>query len=190
MVNGGLMIVCRLKRAAGTALMVIAVAACGDPDTTDDRGYTKAPLEKPSLLVSGEQPGDMARYGAPNRVEADELQLPEEVAVTEPEGGAVAVDLPGGVTQEMVTSGQEIFGGAGMCFACHGANGTGSPLAPSLNESTWLHIDGSFDAIVGLVNAGVPTPMQYPAAMLPRGGSAITDEQVREVAAYVYSISR
>jgi hypothetical protein len=26
--------------------------------------------------------------------------------------------------------------------------------------------------------------------MLPRGGSAITDDQVREVAAYVYSISR
>lgn len=183
------MTVCRWMRRAG-ALMVLAVSACGDPDTTDDRGYTKAPLENPSVLVSGEQPGDMARYGSPNRVEAEELHLPEEVAVAEPDSGAVAVDLPDGVTQEMVTSGQAIFGGAGMCFACHGANGSGSPLAPSLNESTWLHVDGSFDAIVGIINTGVPTPMEFPAAMLPRGGSAITDDQVREVAAYVYSISR
>jgi mono/diheme cytochrome c family protein len=175
---------------AGAALMVLAVSACGDPETTDNRGYTKAPLENPGVVVSGEEPGDMSRYGSPNRVEAEELHLPEEVAVTDPEGGPVAVNLPEGVTQEMVTSGQAIYGGAGMCFACHGANGTGSPLAPALNESTWLHIDGSFDAIVGLIIAGVPTPMESPAAMLPRGGSAITDEQVREVAAYVYSISR
>jgi mono/diheme cytochrome c family protein len=184
------MIVCRWLLRAGAALMVLTASACGDPETTDDRGYTKAPLENPGLLVSGEQPGNMSRYGSPNRVVAEELHLPEEVAVTEPEGGVVAVDLPEGVTQEMVTSGQAIFGGAGMCFACHGANGSGSPLAPSLNESTWLHIDGSFDAIVGIINTGVPTPMQFPAAMLPRGGSAITDDQVREVAAYVYSISR
>jgi mono/diheme cytochrome c family protein len=179
-------------RRAAAGLMVVAVSACGDPETTDDRGYTKAPLENPGVLVSGERPGNMSRYGSPNRVNAEELHLPEEVAVTEPEGGAGAatVDLPEGVTQEMVTSGQAIFGGPGMCFACHGANGSGSPLAPSLNESTWLHIDGSYDAIVGIINTGVPTPMEFPAAMLPRGGSAITDDQVREVAAYVYSISR
>ena len=184
------MIVCRWTRAACATLMVLAAGACGDPETTDDRGYTKAPLEKPGVLVTGERPGDMSSYGSPNRVVAEELHLPEEVAVAEPEGPAEAVDLPDGVTQAMVTAGQTIYGGAGMCFACHGANGTGSPLAPALNDSTWLHIDGSFDAIVELVNIGVPTPMQYPAAMLPRGGSAITDEQVREVAAYVYSISR
>ena len=184
------MIVRRWMRRAGAGLMVVAVSACGDPETTDDRGYTKAPLENPGVLVSGEQPGNMSRYGSPNRVAAEELHLPEEVAVTEPEGETVAVDLPEGVTQEMVMSGQAIFGGAGMCFACHGANGSGSPLAPPLNENTWLHIDGSFDAIVEIVTTGVPTPMEFPAAMLPRGGSAITDDQVREVAAYVYSISR
>jgi mono/diheme cytochrome c family protein len=36
----------------------------------------------------------------------------------------------------------------------------------------------------------VPTPKQHPAPMPARGGGQITDDQVREVAAYIYSISR
>jgi mono/diheme cytochrome c family protein len=185
------MTVCRGMRTAGAALVVLAIAACGDPDSTDGRGYTKAPLERPGVLISGERPGDMSAYGSPNRVVAEELPMPEEIAVADPAAGeAVVVDLPEGVTQEMVAAGQTLFGGAGLCFACHGANGTGGPLAPALNDSDWLHIDGDYDAIVQLINAGVPAPIQYPAAMAPRGGAQITDDQVREVAAYVYSISR
>jgi mono/diheme cytochrome c family protein len=176
-------------RAAG-AVLVLMAAACGDPDTTDGRGYTKAPLEKPSVLIGGEEPGDMSSYGTPNRVVVEELELPEEVAAAEPVVDAAPVDLPEGVTQEMVAAGQTLFGGGGLCFACHGANGAGGPLAPQLSDAEWLHIDGSYDAIVELINAGVPTPIQFAAAMPPRGGAAITDEQVREVAAYVYSISR
>lgn len=185
------MTVSRWARSAGAVMMVVAAAACGDPDTTDDRGYTKAPLEKPSVLIGGEHAGEMAQYGSPNRVVAEELQLPEQVATAEPPAGeVVAVDLPEGVTQEMVAAGQTIFGGPGMCFACHGANGAGGPLAPALADSEWLNIEGSYDEIVALINAGVATPVQFAAAMPPRGGAPITDEQVREVAAYVYSISR
>lgn len=183
-----------LSRAACTAsalLVVVTASACGDPESTDHRGYTKAPLEKPGLLISGERRGTMADYGSPNRVVAEELRLPEEVAVAEaPVGESPAVDLPEGVTQEMVAAGQTLFGGGGMCFACHGANGAGGPLAPALNDSEWLHIDGGYDALVEIINAGVPTPVQFAAAMPPRGGAPITDEQVREIAAYVYSISR
>jgi mono/diheme cytochrome c family protein len=185
------MTVSRWARMAGAVLVVVAAGACGDPDTTDDRGYTKAPLENPSVLISGEHAGEMAQYGSPNRVIAEELQLPEQVATAEPDAGPVAaVDLPEGVTQEMVTAGQTVFGGPGMCFACHGANGVGGPLAPALADSEWLNIDGSYDEIVTIINNGVATPVQFAAAMPPRGGAPITDEQVREVAAYVYSISR
>ena len=182
---------CRSASTAGALLIVVAAVACGDPETTDDRGYTKAPLENPGVLIGGERPGTMSDYGSPNRVVAEELRLPDEVAVTEPQPAeTAAVDLPEGVTQEMVAAGQTLFGGAGMCFACHGANGTGGPLAPALSDSEWLHIDGSYDAIVEIITTGVPTPVQFAAAMPPRGGAPITDEQVREVAAYVYSISR
>lgn len=33
---------------------VVALAACGDPATKDRRGYTKAPLETPGLVIRGE----------------------------------------------------------------------------------------------------------------------------------------
>ena len=134
----------------------------------------------------------MSQYGHPNRVVAEELELPEETAVatTDQPTDAAPVDLPEGVTETMVTAGAATFAGAGTCFACHGANGAGTPLAPALNDATWLNIDGTYDQIVQVITAGVPTPVQAAVAMPPRGGSAITDEQVREVAAYVYSISR
>ena len=180
----------RWSRTAGAALTILVIASCGDPDSTDDRGYTKAPLEDPSVLIDGEEPSVMAEYGSPNRVVAEELQLPEQVASAADEAPAVQVDLPEGVTQEMVTAGQAVFGGPGMCFACHGANGAGGPLAPVLADSEWLHIEGGYDEIVQLITNGVPNPIQFPAPMAPRGGAPISDEQVREVAAYVYSISR
>jgi mono/diheme cytochrome c family protein len=183
---------CRWARLAGVLLVMgTAAAACGDPATTDSRGYTKAPLEKPGLLIGGERPGSISDYGSPNRVVVEVLQLPEQVAVAEPlAGDAAPVDLPEGVTQEMAAAGQTLFGGGGMCFACHGANGAGGPLGPALNDGEWLHIDGSYDAIAGIINTGVPTPVQFAAAMPARGGAPITDQQVREIAAYVYSISR
>lgn len=104
-------------------------------------------------------------------------------------GGKLQEELPEGVTPEMVEQGQEIFTGNGLCATCHGANGEGTPLAPNLSDSDWLNIDGSYDAIVELVNTGVPTPKEHPAPMLPKGGSDITDDQVRAVAAYVWTLS-
>lgn len=182
----------RQTRMAGVALISAALMACGDPATTDHRGYTKAPLERPSVVIAGEEPGRMSEYGHPNRVVAEELELPEEVEAATP-GEPVEtapVQLPEGVTEAMVEAGAQIFAGPGTCFACHGANGAGTPLAPALNDAAWLNMDGSYDQIVQVINTGVPTPKQAAVPMPPRGGAALTDEQVREVAAYVFSISR
>jgi mono/diheme cytochrome c family protein len=171
-------------------LSAFVLLACGDPDTDDHRGYTKAPLEHASVVIRGEEPSDMARFGEPNRVRAEEIQLPEKQPAQAAAEPKKPVQLPAGVTEEMVTQGQQIYSGPGNCFTCHGPNGTGTPLAPTLNDANWLHIDGSLDAIVGLVKKGVPTPKQHPAPMPARGGSQITDDQVRQVAAYIFSISR
>lgn len=86
-------------------------------------------------------------------------------------------------------AGHAIFTGKGACFACHGPDAKGTPLAPNLTDSTWLHIDGSLDAIVKLVTEGVPTPKNAPAPMPPKGGAALTDVEIRAVASYVYSLS-
>jgi mono/diheme cytochrome c family protein len=104
-----------------------------------------------------------------------------------PAGASVA--LPEGVTPEMVTAGQQVFNGT-ICFTCHGQNGVGGPLAPPLNDQTWLNIpDGSYENIVKVVHEGVPTPKQYPAPMPPMGGAQLDEQQIRSVAAYVYSLS-
>lgn len=106
------------------------------------------------------------------------------------EHAAMAMDLPEGVTQEMVTAGKAIFEGAGLCATCHGADGTGTALAPNLTDAEWLNIPAkSMDAIIATVTTGVATPKQHPSPMPPKGGSNLTDQQIRDVAAYVFTLS-
>lgn len=103
---------------------------------------------------------------------------------------AMTAQLPAGVTAEMVTEGNTLFHGAGICFTCHGQNGTGvTGLGPALNDAEWLHNDGSYDAIVAQILKGVTaTESKSGVAMPAKGGSAITDDQAKAVAAYVYSL--
>jgi mono/diheme cytochrome c family protein len=98
--------------------------------------------------------------------------------------------LPEGATASMVEEGRQIFKGAGNCFTCHGENAEGTPIAPNLTDEKWLHIDGSYDAIVKLVTSGVPQPKEAMVPMLPRGGAELTADQVRAVAAYVWTLCR
>lgn len=100
-------------------------------------------------------------------------------------------NLPEGVTAAMVAQGDTIFHNQGLCFTCHGPDARGTVNAPDLTDDTWINISGrNFDEIVQIVTNGVPQPHQYPAPMPAKGGSTITDEQVRAVAAYVYSLGQ
>ena len=112
-----------------------------------------------------------------------------EPAEAAPAETAIDMELPEGVTAAMVTEGEAIFMGAGICFTCHMEGGVGGPLAPNLTDDEWLNIDGSYESIVRNVMTGVPEPKEYPGIMLPKGGSPITDEQVNAVAAYVWTLS-
>lgn len=99
--------------------------------------------------------------------------------------------LPAGVTQDMVDKGKAVFTGAGNCYACHGQNAQGM-LGPTTNlvEHQWLHSDGSYAGIVAYVKKGVSKEESKSGIPMPaRGGSNITDEQVNQTAAYVWSIS-
>ncbi|MBI4543803.1 MAG: c-type cytochrome [Gemmatimonadetes bacterium] len=120
--------------------------------------------------------------------EVAEEQAPATPAPEQPAPGAIA--LPEGVTQEMVTQGQQLFTGSGNCFTCHGQDARGTQLAPNLTDQEWLNISGSYDEVVKLVKTGVPQPKQHPAAMPPMGGVSLTEDQVKAVAAYVYTLSR
>ena len=50
--------------------------------------------------------------------------------------------------------------------------------------------DGSYDAIVNLVMTGVAEPVQHQGIMLPKGGTNISDDDVRAVAAYVWTLNK
>ena len=87
--------------------------------------------------------------------------------------------------------GQALFAGGAPCVACHGAAGAGTALGPALNDNQWLWFSGrpTQDQLFTLIKAGVPQPKSHPAPMPAMGGAALTDAQVRNLAAYVLSLS-
>jgi cbb3-type cytochrome c oxidase subunit III len=96
---------------------------------------------------------------------------------------------PAGVTPATIAKGDTIFHKTGLCYACHGSNAEGT-VGPNLTDAEWLHGDGSYDMIVATVTSGVPAEKAKKGiAMPPKGGSSISEEDVKAVAAYVYSLS-
>lgn len=112
-------------------------------------------------------------------------------------GGGLPAPAPGaapaGVSPAMLATGDSIFHGltgGGLCYTCHGADANGTPLAPSLVDTQWLTGDGGYSFLQQRITQGVPNPTPpYTGPMLPMGGAPLTPDQVKAVAAYVYSIS-
>ena len=98
------------------------------------------------------------------------------------------------ITPAMIARGDSIFHGklaGGTCHVCHGEDAKGTAgLAPDLTSGKWLNGDGSYAFIMNTVQKGVPSPKESPAAMPPMGGVNLSADQIRAVAAYVYSVSR
>lgn len=96
---------------------------------------------------------------------------------------------PAAVTPAAITLGDSLFHSKGNCYACHGANAQGA-VGPNLTDAEWIHSDGSYDAIVKQITTGVTAEeSKSKIPMPPKGGSTITDDEVKAVAAYVYSLS-
>lgn len=96
--------------------------------------------------------------------------------------------LPPGVTRELIERGEVLFEGRAACVSCHGADGRGL-IGPDLGDAEWWHADGGFAAIQRVVRSGVPAASARTGVAMPaRGGTPLTDEEVRAVAAYVWSL--
>lgn len=97
--------------------------------------------------------------------------------------------LPEGVTQAMVDKGNEIYHKGGLCYACHGQDGKGL-VGPNLTDDVWLHSKGSYTELVDQITKGVPKEESKSGIPMPaKGGSTISDEEVKAVAAYVWRLS-
>ncbi|HMV31050.1 MAG: c-type cytochrome [Gemmatimonadales bacterium] len=102
---------------------------------------------------------------------------------------AAAQAIPQGATKEMVAKGNEIYHKQGLCYACHGQDAKGL-VGPNLTDDVWLHSKGTYEDIVKQVTTGVTKEQSKSGVPMPaKGGSSISDEDVKAVAAYVYSLS-
>lgn len=118
-------------------------------------------------------------------------------ATTSAAAGTAAMSgpaMPAGVTPASIAMGDSIFA-SGACQRCHGVKGVGAQNGPSLVAGAWLHSTGKYEELVTTITNGVPRTAlkdqtrRFP--MNPRGGPMnLNDDQVKAVAAYVYSISR
>jgi len=148
-------------RALCAVTVVVAVSACGHSAATPAAGAT------PAMAAASSAPAAKA---------------------------APASKLPSGVTVAMVTLGDSIFNN-GNCQRCHGKAGIGAANAPSFKGIKWQHGSGSYDDIVKTVIAGVPADqIKDPTHKFPmsaKGGRIpLSDDQIKAVSAYVYTISR
>lgn len=89
-----------------------------------------------------------------------------------------------------VELGRALFVGKGICFSCHGPDGSGTQIAPDLTDDEWLHIDEpiTVEKIAEIIEQGVSDPIEHPGMMPPRGGAQITDEEIEQLAAYVMAL--
>lgn len=133
--------------------------------------------------------GDMIAFG--RTVLALVLGAPALIWV----GGSISAqepgqELPEGVTAEVIARGDTLFHGAGLCYACHGAGGGGIPgLGADLTDEEWRNTDGSYTDLILRITEGVAADKSGSGVPMPaKGGSQITDDQVRAVAAYVWSL--
>jgi mono/diheme cytochrome c family protein len=87
------------------------------------------------------------------------------------------------ITPDMVDAGRRIFHGQGSCFACHGPNLEGGPIAPTLKPHAWKDAKGGdLRAIYGVITHGVSGT-----AMVSHPGG-IGDADAAHAAEYIWSV--
>jgi mono/diheme cytochrome c family protein len=87
------------------------------------------------------------------------------------------------ITPDMVNAGRRVFHGQGTCFACHGMNLEGGPIAPTLKPHAWKDAKGGdLSAIYYVITHGVNGT-----AMVSHPGG-ISDADAVRAATYIWSV--
>ncbi|HEU5169924.1 MAG TPA: cytochrome c [Gemmatimonadales bacterium] len=111
--------------------------------------------------------------------------LPGDLAAQQP------VERPAEVTKAAIEQGQALYYGRGDCSDCHGDAGAGSAEGPSLVTGAWDVGDGTYAWLVHMTrHAGWGTRGRAGEPQRMRGPTVLDSAEVRQVAAYVWSISR
>jgi mono/diheme cytochrome c family protein len=92
-------------------------------------------------------------------------------------------------TPEQVAKGDALFHGSANCYACHGSKAEGL-IGPNLTDAEWIHSKGSYEEIVAQIDKGVTKEESKSGVVMPpKGGADLSDDDVKEIAAYVHSLS-
>jgi len=144
-----------------------------------------------ALYISDDVKGRIWRvtyHGPANAALASAHEVPAAVAPTASAAPAAALPVPPGSSSAEVAQGDKVYH-ANACAGCHGADGSGTPLAPSLRSGPWLW-GGALDQITASIQNGIPAPKQYRSPMPAMGGSSLSPADVKAVSAYVWAIGR
>jgi len=92
----------------------------------------------------------------------------------------------------LIQAGDSLFN-QGSCTRCHREGGIGGERAPNLTDAQWDHSDGSLEGIRETIFWGVRRKdfkdPKRPFEMNPTGGMNLSWDEVRALAAYVWSLS-
>jgi mono/diheme cytochrome c family protein len=107
---------------------------------------------------------------------------------------ALAQHAPGArppeVTDSSIAWGRHLFHGSANCASCHGIDAQGTDEGPALTGALWLHGPGTYEWLVEQIKRGIPAHQTWTRKPMPmRGWTNMPDEDVRAVAAYVWSIT-
>lgn len=95
-----------------------------------------------------------------------------------PSGAIPAPDQPVPVTAESLQLGQDLY--AQSCARCHGADGQGTPRAPSLNVKGYL-AETNDAALQQIITLGVP------GTSMPAWGDRMTDAEIQAIVGFMRS---
>ena len=118
---------------------------------------------------------------------AEEDPGAEMVASVEGIDPAVLAALPEGQTVETLEAGRSLYV---ICSMCHGLDARGTALGPSLRGPEWIHVDGSREAMIGIIRSGVDRPRDFPIPMPPMGGADLDESELRAVVDYLDALAR
>jgi len=93
-----------------------------------------------------------------------------------PTGAIPSPDLPIPTTEESIALGGDLF--SVNCSRCHGPEGQGKPIAPSLNYKSFL-TETSDIALQQIVTLGVP------GTAMPAWGDRMTDAQIQAIVGFI-----
>jgi mono/diheme cytochrome c family protein len=156
------------------ALLIGGLLACGGGDD-------RAGLTADSAAIQSRSPTDT---GAPDSVAAVDSATTDSIG-----SDSVTFALPTLVLVADSAEGDVLYRRKGKCLSCHGVAGKGlEGLGASLQDSVWLHGDGSIGFIDRTIVEGIARPKVAPIAM-PAMGSTLTPVETYRIAAYVYTLS-